>query len=140
MFNVLQTFTGTVPADVIMDPTITASAGVARAYGLKSSHGIYVYLRDAQGYTNKRSGVTVNVNPQKAGTASFYDTTTGAVLKDAPIAAGPSALAVPDFVAECAGHSVRRVLSVFAGRSRSADLAPTQRKIRRGRRNNPVSS
>ena len=102
MFNVLQTFTGAVPADVIMHPTITAPAGVARAYGLKSSHGIYVYLRDAQGYTNTRSGVTVSVNPQKAGVASFYDTTTGAVLKEAPIAAGPSALAVPDFVADVA--------------------------------------
>ena len=44
----LQTFTGAIPADVVMDPATVAPAEVARAYGLKSSHGVYVYMRDAQ--------------------------------------------------------------------------------------------
>ena len=102
MFNVLQTFTSTVPADVIMDPTITASAGVARAYGLKSSHGMYVYLRDAQGYTNKRSGVTVNVNPQKARDRFVLRYDDRCRAKNRTSQRGLPALAVPDFIADVA--------------------------------------
>jgi len=101
-FDVLQTFTAAVPADVAIEPVTTAPVGVARAYGLKSPQGIYVYLRDAQGYASTRSGVTLAVNPSRAGVASFYDTTTGAVLKTMNVAAGPSTLTVPDFVADVA--------------------------------------
>jgi hypothetical protein len=101
-FDVLQTFTAAIPADVAIEPVTTAPVGVARAYGLKSSQGMYVYLRDAQGYASTRSGVTLTVNPSRAGVASFYDTTTGAVLKTVNVAAGSSTLTVPDFVADVA--------------------------------------
>ena len=98
----LQTFTGAVPADVTRTTVGSAPAGAVRTYGLKSAQGFYVYLRDAQGYTNTRTGVTLSLNLAKAGTAKFYDTQTGNVLNQVAVAAGASTLAVPSFVADVA--------------------------------------
>ena len=101
-FSVLQTFTGAVPADVTRIAVGSAPAGAVRTYGLKSAQGFYVYLRDAQSYTNTRSGVTLSLNLAKAGTAKFYDTQTGNVLNQVAVGAGASTLAVPSFVTDVA--------------------------------------
>ncbi len=75
---------------------------MTKTYGLKSSQGFYVYLRDAQSYTNARTGVTLSLNLAKAGTAKFYETQTGNVLQQVSVAAGSSTLAVPSFVTDVA--------------------------------------
>ena len=61
-----------------------------------------MYLRDAQGYTNARTGVTLSLNLPKAGTAKFYETQTGNVLGQVAVAAGSSTLAVPSFITDVA--------------------------------------
>lgn len=101
-FNVLQTFTGAVSADVTKVSIGVAPVAAARAYGLQSSQGLYVYVRDAQSYTATKSGVTLAINPAKSGMARFYDTKTGAIVKETNVVAGASVLAVPDFVTDVA--------------------------------------
>jgi hypothetical protein len=101
-FNVLQTFTGAVPADVTRLTIVAAPSGAARAYGLQSSQGLFAYVRDAQGYSATKSGVTLAINPAKSGTARFYDTKTGAIVQETAVAAGAVTLAVPPFVADIA--------------------------------------
>lgn len=101
-FSVLQTFTAAVPADVTRVTVGSAPSGAVRTYGLTSSQGLYVYLRDAQSYTSARTGVTLSLNLAKAGTAKFYETQTGKVLQQASVGAGSSTLAVPSFVTDVA--------------------------------------
>jgi hypothetical protein len=101
-FNVLQTFTAAMPADVTRVTINVAPSTAARAYGLQSSQGFYAYVRDAQSYTANRSGVTLAVNLTKNGVARFYDTKTGAIVQEVNVVAGAAMLAVPDFVGDVA--------------------------------------
>jgi hypothetical protein len=101
-FGVLQTFTASVPADVAMESLIAAPTDAARAYGLRAPEGLFAYVRDAQGFTSPRSGVTLYVNAAKSGVARFWDTQTGAVLEERNVAAGQTALVVPAFTADVA--------------------------------------
>jgi hypothetical protein len=101
-FGVLGAFTSSVPADIAKLAVPASPSGAARAYGLKSDQGLYVYVRDAQSYTATRAGVSLSIAPEKAGTAQFYDTKTGAVVQETSLAAGATNLAVPDFVADIA--------------------------------------
>jgi hypothetical protein len=101
-FGVLQTFTASVPADVAMESLTVAPTDAARAYGLRSSEGLFAYLRDAQDFTSPRSGVTLYVNAAKTGVAKFWDTQTGAILEEKNVGAGQSSLAVPAFTADVA--------------------------------------
>jgi hypothetical protein len=101
-FGVLQTFASALADDVTMEAMNVAPATAARAYGLRSSKGLYVYMRDAQGYTSPRSGVTLYIQADKSGVAKFVETTTGATLAEINVPAGSTSLAVPDFVADVA--------------------------------------
>ncbi|HEV8247490.1 MAG TPA: DUF5060 domain-containing protein [Polyangiaceae bacterium] len=101
-FNALGSFTASVPADIVKLAISASPAGAARAYGLKSSAGLYVYVRDAQSYTATLSGLSLGISPEKAGTAQFYDTKTGAVVQESRVAAGATNLTVPGFVADIA--------------------------------------
>jgi hypothetical protein len=101
-FHVLQTFSGAVPADVTRQSLTALPAGAVRAFGLKSAQGYYVYLRDAEGYTDARTGVTVSVTLDKPGRAQFIDTKTGMIAAEADLPAGLDNIAVPAFVADAA--------------------------------------
>ncbi|HEV8244444.1 MAG TPA: DUF5060 domain-containing protein [Polyangiaceae bacterium] len=101
-FSALQSFAATLPADVTRVTVGVSPLGAVRAYGLKSSQGIYIYARDAQSYTDTKSGVTLSINAEQVATAQFYDTKTGNIVQESSVGPGPTTLALPDFVADIA--------------------------------------
>ena len=100
--KVLQDFTKAVDAKARMVNIETNKPNSLRGYALSSEAGFFAYLHAFTNHQSQTSGITVNVNLQIAGTATWIDPATGRILAATRVSAGRQTLTAPPFLIDVA--------------------------------------
>jgi hypothetical protein len=102
-FGALQNYTKDIEPDVQMDNSTTISSAVTvRSYSLRSSKGIFTYLRNAASVYDATKNVSVHITMPSAGQAQWYYPATGDTSSWIPVNKGAISLTAPDFVTDIA--------------------------------------
>lgn len=100
--GVLQNYTTSFPAASMITPTVSDTTKV-RAYALSSANTYGAYLHAYTKHATATTGITVTVNPQASGTATWTNPSTGAAIgTPVSVPAGSQTLTVPPFTTDIA--------------------------------------
>jgi len=100
--KVLQDFTKAVDADASMINIEVNKPSSVRGFALNSRSGFFAYLHAFTNHQSKTTDITVNVNLQKSGTATWIEPATGRILVADKVSAGRQTLTVPPFLIDVA--------------------------------------
>ena len=100
--KILQDFTRGFDLRAQMVSVEPAPKTKVRGYGLSGPAAYALYVHNYVDHTNKTSGVTVEIAPQFAGTATWINPSTGAKLGSRKLPAGKQTVNVPKFVTDVA--------------------------------------
>jgi len=101
--KVLTDFTGQVPADARITKIEVNKPNLVRAYGLNSSSAYFAYLHAFTNHQNKTNRISIIIEPQTAGYATWIEPATGRVLATGgSVSAGRQTLTVPPFLIDVA--------------------------------------
>ena len=100
--GILSNYTNEFPAGT-ESTAIVSNPSLVRGYVLNSPTVYGAYLHAYTNHTTPTTGITITINPQAQGRATFYNPSTGAVLgTPVDIQPGTSILSVPSFVTDIA--------------------------------------
>jgi hypothetical protein len=120
--NVLQGYMSDISPDVTIEPNVPfLPANTVRSYCLRSSKGLYAYIRNSVSVTASTTNITANVTLAGKATASWYDTKTGTVIRTDALAAGANSLSAPAFVVDIA---VKIIYNTSTGNISVPQLTP----------------
>jgi len=100
--KLLTDFTKDVPQDAQIANIVVNNPSLVRAFALGSSSKYFAYIHAYTNHTTPTSGITVTINVQRAGTATWINPSTGAVLGTQSVSAGVQTLNVPSFLIDVA--------------------------------------
>lgn len=100
----LQTFAANIDSAARIAPVTVQGAGL-RGYGLRSPRMFAAYLHSGASITAVNAGTRITIDAPVAGTAAWYDVSTGRVVSTHDVAPGTQTLDVPDFVCDIAVYA-----------------------------------
>lgn len=100
--KVLQDFTQGFDARAAITTVQVSDTKLVRAYALTSSTSYAAYLHAYTDHAKPTTGITVTIEPQTAGLATWMEPSTGRVLNTQSVEAGRQTLAVPPFTIDVA--------------------------------------
>jgi hypothetical protein len=100
--KVLQDFTRGFDSWAAMAPARVSDPKTVRAYALTSPTTYAAYLHAFADHVNAMTGITLTIQPQAAGTATWLEPSTGRVLGTQEVGAGSQTLSVPPFIVDLA--------------------------------------
>ncbi|MDQ3750314.1 MAG: hypothetical protein M3367_15075, partial [Acidobacteriota bacterium] len=100
--KVLSDFTKEVPADARIAKVEVNKPNFVRAYGLNSQNTYFAYLHAFTNHQSQTSGISITIETQVAGTATWIEPATGRVLATGKVLAGRQTLTVPPFLIDVA--------------------------------------
>lgn len=100
--KVLTDFTKEVPSDARIARIEVNKPNLVRASALSSSVAYFAYLHAFTNHQSQTSGISLTIEPQFAGTATWIEPATGRVLATGKVSAGRQTLTVPPFLIDAA--------------------------------------
>ncbi len=100
--KVLSDFTKEVSTDARIAKVEVNKPDLVRGFGLNSSSGYFAFLHAFTNHQSQTNGISITIETQVAGMATWIEAATGRVLATGKVSAGRQTLTVPPFLIDVA--------------------------------------